>query len=52
MQKDQLPALEYVTRFRTKRKDVASMMSGMGGSGGSTDIFTAAERFVKARQRR
>ena len=46
--KEQLPSLEYVTRFRTKRNDVASMMAGMGSS---VDVFAAADRFLKARQR-
>lgn len=46
--KDDIPALEYVTRFRSKRNSVANMMAGMGAS---NDIFAAAQMFLKARQR-
>lgn len=49
VEKEQLPALEYVTRFRTQRNDVASMMAGMGNN---VDVFAAADRFMKARRRR
>ena len=47
--REQLPALEYVTRFRTKRTDVAAMMSGQGGGG--VDVYAVAERFLKMRER-
>lgn len=47
--KHDLPALEYVTRFRTKRNDVASMMTGMGSN---VDVFAAADRFLRARKRK
>ena len=47
--KDQLPALEYVTRFRSKRNSVANMMSGMGAT---SDVFAAAAQFLKIRKRR
>lgn len=47
--KDQLPALEYVTQNRTKRNNVANIMSGMGSS---VDVFAAAGQFMKARQRK
>lgn len=47
--KDQLPALEYVTRNRTQRNNVANIMSGMGNS---VDVFAAARQFIKARERR
>lgn len=47
--KDDLPALEYVTRNRTARNNVCNIMSGMGNS---VDVFAAARQFIKARERR
>lgn len=47
--KTQLPALEYVSYYRTKRNNVANIMSGMGSN---TDVFAAASQFLKARERR
>ena len=49
MEKDQLPALEYVMqRHLTARPNVGVMMSGAGDS--VPDVFSATVRYVKKRQ--
>lgn len=48
--KEQLPALEFVTRFKTPRTNVGVMMAGQGGY--IPDVFDATTKFLKERQRR
>lgn len=46
----QLASLEYMTRKKSARVNVGAMMGGAGGP--VHDVFSAAERFVKARGKR
>lgn len=48
--KDELPALEYVTRFKTSRPNVAVMMSNPGAS--VVDVWGAATKYLKERKAR
>lgn len=48
IEKDDLPALEYVTQNVVKRVDVGMMMSGQGG--GSQDVWAATAKFMKERE--
>ena len=49
MEKDQLPALEYVMqRHLTERPNVGVMMSGAGDA--VPDVFNATARYVKKRE--
>ncbi len=46
VEKDQLPALEYVMRNKVPVTDVGTMM---GGAGYRADVFAAAANFLKKR---
>jgi hypothetical protein len=48
--REQLPALEYVMQKRMGRTNVGVMMSGQGASNG--DVFELAIRFLKLREAR
>ncbi len=48
MEKDQLPALEYVMRNKVPVTDVGTMM---GGAGYRADVFAAAANFLKKREK-
>ena len=48
--KDQLPALEYVMQRRTERTNVGVMMAGQGGA--TADVFALTTRFLKERDQR
>lgn len=48
--RQQLPALEYVMQRRLGRTNVGIMMSGQGDSRG--DVFAATEMFLKEREER
>ncbi len=48
--KDQLPALEYVMQRKMGRTNVGVMMAGQGGS--SADVFDLTTRFLKQREER
>ena len=49
VQKDQLPALEYVMKNQVKVTDVGTMMGGAGGH--VADVFAAADQFLKTRDK-
>lgn len=48
VEKDQLPALEYVMRNKVRVTDVGTMM---GGAGYRADVFAAAANFLKKREK-
>lgn len=48
VEKDQLPALEYVMRNKVPVTDVGTMM---GGAGYRADVFAAAANFLKKREK-
>lgn len=48
MQKDQLPALEYVMANQVQVTDVGTMM---GGAGHVADVFASADQFLKKRKK-
>ena len=48
--RDELPALEYVMQRRVGRTNVGVMMAGQGG--GTADVFAMATRFLKQREQR
>ena len=48
VEKDQLPALEYVMRNKVPVTDVGTMM---GGAGYRADVFAAAASFLKKREK-
>ncbi|CAK0783074.1 hypothetical protein CVIRNUC_006269 [Coccomyxa viridis] len=48
--RDELPALEYVMQRRVGRTNVGVMMAGQGG--GTADVFSMATRFLKEREQR
>ena len=47
VQRDELPALEYVMQRRMGRCNVGIMMAGQGTSRG--DVWAATDRFLKER---
>lgn len=47
MEKSDLAALEYVTRFKTGRRNVAQMMSSTSSG---DDVFDLTRRFLKERK--
>jgi hypothetical protein len=49
VQKEELPALEYVMRNRVERVNVGVMMSGQGRI---PDVFAATASFMKERKRK
>lgn len=50
MDKEELPALEYVMQNEVKRVNVGVMMAGQGG--GVEDVFQATQKFLKQRAER
>ena len=48
VEKDKLPALEYVMRNKVQVTDVGTMM---GGAGHVADVFAAATQFLKKRDK-
>lgn len=48
VEKDQLPALEYVMANQVQVTDVGTMM---GGAGHVADVFAAADQFLKKRKK-
>lgn len=48
MEKDQLPALEYVMANKVRVTDVGTMM---GGAGSVADVFATADQFLKKRKK-
>ncbi|KAK9814414.1 hypothetical protein WJX72_005581 [[Myrmecia] bisecta] len=49
--KERLPALEYVMQKKMRRVDVGIMMAGQGG-GGNDDVFLMSQKFLKQREQR
>lgn len=49
VQKEELPALEYVMRNRVERVNVGVMMAGQGRV---SDVFNATASFMKERKRK
>lgn len=50
VQREDLPALEFVTRFKVDRVNVGAMMSGQGGR--VTDVWEATAKYLKNREER
>ncbi|KAG7671360.1 hypothetical protein Ndes2526B_g02141 [Nannochloris sp. 'desiccata'] len=50
VEKEDLPALEFVTQYKVPRVDVGVMMSGQGGS--VIDVWNATGKFLKDREER
>ena len=50
VQREDLPALEFVTRFKVDRVNVGAMMSGQGGR--VTDVWEATAKYLKHREER
>ena len=48
--RDELPALEYVMQRRVGRTNVGVMMAGQGG--GTADVFAMTTHFLKEREQR
>lgn len=48
VEKEDLPALEYVTQYVVERIDVGVMMAGQGGGG--IDVWASAAKFLKDRE--
>lgn len=50
VEREDLPALEHVTRHKVNRVSVGAMMSGQGGA--VTDVWDATTKFLKGREER
>lgn len=50
VQREDLPALEFVTRYKVDRVNVGAMMSGQGGR--VTDVWEATAKYLKDREER
>ncbi|KAL4422817.1 hypothetical protein ABPG75_009014 [Micractinium tetrahymenae] len=48
--REDLPALEFVVRYKVKRTNVAAMMSAQGGA--VDDVWAAAAKYLKERKRK